>query len=125
MVLSFSLISCLILNNYFPEENFFLSTSRFWEILLGCVIFFYNKNFLLKGEKYLSLLLWLLLLFCLVYFDNKSNHPGVPNLIVVFITFSLTVFFIWKNIFWRINNCKNFFTTNIFNFFFSFNLLFL
>lgn len=86
LILSFSLISCLILNNYFPEENFFLSTSRFWEILLGCLMFFYNKNFLLNGEKYLSLLLWLLLLFCLVYFDNKSNHPGIPNVIVVFIT---------------------------------------
>ena len=91
-----SLLSCFLLANFFPEKNFFFSPSRFWELFFGSLIYLIGNYDLVKNhenetekEKYTkfgSVFLWILLIFFLFYFNNKDNHPGLPNLIVVGIT---------------------------------------
>ena len=36
--------------------------------------------------KNIILLMMVMIIFSLIYFDNKDNHPGIPNIIIVFLT---------------------------------------
>jgi len=93
-LITISLTSCLILNNYYPEKNFYISTSRFWELLAGSLVYLIKINFKrnILFAKPIALFFWVLLIFFLFYFNNKINHPGWPNFIIVCIT-SLIIFF--------------------------------
>ena len=82
-----SLISCLYFSNFYPQKNFFLSTSRFWELLAGTLVFLNREKLKkLKNNHLITHFLWIILLTLLIVFNNKSNHPGIPNLLVVLIT---------------------------------------
>ena len=87
-IITLSLFICLYLSNFFPDKNFFFSISRFWELLCGSLCFLIEKKITskLNFKKIISFTLWLLIIFSLIYFDNKDNHPGIPNIIIVFLT---------------------------------------
>ena len=104
LLIFLSLTSCFILMQFYPEENFYLSTSRFWELLTGGLVFFFKDKIIIKKihNKYISILLWILLIAFLFYFNNKDNHPGLPNLVIVLLTSLIILikndnFIIFKN----------------------------
>ena len=104
LLIFLSLTSCFILIQFYPEENFYLSTSRFWELLTGGLVFFFKDKIIIKkiNNKYISISLWVLLIAFLFYFDNKDSHPGLPNLIIVLLTSLIILnkndnFIIFKN----------------------------
>ena len=70
-----------------PKLNFYLSVSRFWELLVGSLVAFRETNKNNKNRNFISLfgpfLGLLLLCVCIIVFDAQTNHPGVPTIIPV------------------------------------------
>ena len=91
LILILSLILCLSLTKFYPDKNFFFSLSRFWELLSGSLCFLLQKKISVKAKfkKIACINIWFLILLCLIFFDNKDNHPGLPNIIIIILTSSI------------------------------------
>ena len=63
-----------------PEANFYLSYSRFWELLAGslCAFFLFRKK--VHRNNYFSTLGLLLIIFSIFYFDKKTPFPSFYTL---------------------------------------------
>ncbi len=85
--------------------SFFLIITRFWEFIIGALIFKYEKNIKnIKSYFPLSDTFFLIgIILCSIFFDNKTYHPGLITLIpCIFAGFLL------------VENNKDFLTKKIF-----------
>ena len=94
-------------------SDFYLPTSRIWELLIGSYISICEKRIVeIKIKKFYSNIITLVgLLLCILpmfYFDNKTFHPSFLTLIPIFGIF-LIIFF---------SNKKNFVTKILSNYIF-------
>ena len=99
LILSLSFAEWGSLNNQL--NNFYLLTSRIWEIFFGVIIsLLHHKNFMIIKNKYfinfLTIVSLLIIFISLTIFGNELQHPSLFTLLPVLAT-SLIIYFNTEN----------------------------
>ena len=99
LLIIFSLLSFLfaiLMQEYNPKLNFYVSLSRFWELLLGSLIVYLELNYKIPSNKitrYIFPLLGLsLILYSIFFFNEQTPHPSFNTLIPVIGTALIIIF---------------------------------
>ena len=84
-----SITSSLIFSSLYPCCNFYLTTSRIWEILLGTLVYIYYDKFFVKLSKnknhnFLKNLCVAIIIFSFCIFNELNLNPGLINFIPTF-----------------------------------------
>ena len=99
LILSLSFAEWGTVNNQL--NNFYLLTSRIWEIFFGVIIsLLHHKNFMIIKNKYfinfLTIVSLLIIFISLTIFGNELQHPSLFTLLPVLAT-SLIIYFNTEN----------------------------
>lgn len=99
VLIAFSLIVTSYLSLYHSNFNFFSTTSRVWEFLIGASFAYMSiKKIKIKfleslNKNLISLTSLIILIFSFFVFDENSKHPSVITLIPVISTIFLIYYF--------------------------------
>ncbi len=82
-----SILSAHILANFNPSLNFYILTSRIWELFSGALIAIIQvsniKNKFSKHGNLFSLIGLLLIIISVIFFDSKTYHPSFYTIIPI------------------------------------------
>lgn len=93
----------IVFTSYMSEHhssfNFYMLTSRAWELASGALIAIYqSQNEKIKVRSYLKPLGFILIIFSFFYFENTSKHPSYLTLVPVLGTCMIILNFKSKNL---------------------------
>lgn len=95
-----SFIFAIYLSKINPSLNFYIIFSRIWEILIGTLIYFFERNKVKRVTNFQSNLLVTLglifILFSFMKFESSQGHPDFKSIIPIF-GVGLIIFFSRKD----------------------------
>ena len=84
-----SILSSQVLSAIDPSKNFYLLSSRIWELFSGSILSIINfkyknsSNNYFKGSNTYTIIGLFLIIFSIVVFDNNTIHPSINTLVPI------------------------------------------
>ena len=82
----------------YPTENFYLITTRAWELFVGALVAMRLRNYGIKGNNFLSMFGFLAILFSILVFNENTPFPSIYALVPV-LGVALIILYADKNTF--------------------------